>query len=70
MGATDMVDFYAPTPYGFAWGAAKVTRVGSLPDGAVVLSVRGKDGAGVDIRVSPAGRSVRVWDSRTGKELT
>jgi hypothetical protein len=58
----------ALTDYGFTWGPAEVVRIAEIPEG-YVLGINTPYG-GIDIRVSPTGRSVRVWDSKTGKEMT
>jgi len=48
--------------YGFTWGPVTVQRTAVMPQGHHVLTVNG-----LDIYVSPTGRSVRVF--RDGKEL-
>lgn len=58
-------------PHGFTWGNVEVTRMMVLPTGGRVLNVRAKGKSyreGMEIYVSPKGRSIRVW--RDGKELT
>lgn len=52
----------AANQYGFTWGPVKVQRTAVMPQGHHVLTVNG-----LDIYVSPTGRSVRVF--RDGKEL-
>lgn len=58
------------TRFGFIWGHLVVERVAVNPDGSAVVFVAGTEGAkGVEIRVSPKGRSVRVFRSPLGPEL-
>ena len=54
------------TQYGFTWGGAVVTRLAEF-DGTVVIGVSTEAGESVAVYVSPAGRSVRVFQD--GKEL-
>jgi hypothetical protein len=57
--------------HGFTWGNMEVTRMMTLPNGGHVLNVKAegkKYQEGVEIYLSPKGRSIRVW--RNGKELT
>jgi hypothetical protein len=69
------------TEYGTAWrpeGAEVVTffqRAASL-DGRAIVRVYARHGSttidshpGIEIVVSPKGRSIRVWDRKTGKEM-
>jgi hypothetical protein len=48
------------TRYGFKYGAATVTRL-TDHNGYVAIRVEGTGGNGVDVHVSPTGRSVRVF---------
>lgn len=56
------------TDYGFTWGPLAVERATIMPSGAHVVTVTSSAGKSLDIYVSPAGRSVRVFDR--GSELT
>ncbi len=50
------------TPYGFRFGAALIERHMSLPDGRVCVGVTTDAGRKLDIYVSAAGRSVRIFE--------
>lgn len=50
------------TDYGFTWGPLTVERTAIMPQGAHVITVRSAAGKTIDIYVSPAGRSIRVFD--------
>jgi hypothetical protein len=52
--------------YGFEWGPMQVTRTGSFPrsSGEMRCLTIETPGARLDVYVSPAGRSVRVFDQR------
>jgi hypothetical protein len=54
------------TNYGFTFGAAEVVRLADLPDGAVCIQVKTEAGKSIDVYVSRAGRSIRVFSQ--GKE--
>jgi hypothetical protein len=54
------------TDYGFVFGHAEVTRLADF-DGCAVVRIAGSDTKWVDVYVSPAGRSVRVFSA--GQEL-
>lgn len=54
------------TDYGFVFGSATVTRLADF-DGYAVVRVAGSATKWVDVYVSPAGRSVRVFSD--GQEL-
>jgi len=56
--------------YGFQWGQVNVERMADWPDGYKTLSIRPSGGThkqGIQIHVSPKGRSIRVF--RNGEEL-
>jgi hypothetical protein len=59
-GVTELTDF------GFKFGAAEVLRAAVMPDGAVCIQVETEAGKSVDVYVSRAGRSIRVFSQ--GKE--
>jgi hypothetical protein len=54
------------TDYGFKWGAAEVSRLADF-NGTVVIRVSTIEDKRVEVYVSPAGRSLRVFQD--GKEL-
>jgi len=67
--------------FGFLWkpndsnAVIAVSRLASFGGRAVlVVEARSENWdfthPGLEVYVSPAGRSIRVWDKRTGKELT
>jgi hypothetical protein len=55
----------AETPYGFTFGAAAVTRLGIMPDGATVIRVETPRGH-IDIRVTRTGQ-LRVFHNHDEK---
>jgi hypothetical protein len=54
------------TDYGFEWGPVSVTRVCSLPDGRLLISVQ-TDHKHIDIYSSATGRSLRVFEHGKGE---
>jgi hypothetical protein len=67
------------TQYGFLWGPVEVERMATFPVGdrdagrknrviGIYTRVGGKRKRRLEICISPAGQSVRVW--RDGEELT
>jgi hypothetical protein len=56
-----------PTPCGFRFGAAEISRTADLPQGGVIIQVIPDHGKPLDVYISRTGRSVRVF--RGGAEL-
>jgi hypothetical protein len=49
------------TEYGFTFGAAEVTRMASIPERGVCIRIATATGKHIDVYVSAAGRSLRVF---------
>lgn len=54
--------------YGFRWDHVTVLRYANI-NGTKVLAIRINNTDRLEVYVSPTGRSVRVFDQRTGAEL-
>lgn len=64
-------DYGRFTPYGFTWGPAEVSRISRLNVGdrdsrVIGIKTPYKD---IEVYVSKTGRSVRIFDRTSGKEL-